>query len=122
MKVMIVQIGKDLYAISIEEVHSIESMLPLRSLPWQTVAQLGVTDVRSQVIPVYDLRVALGVEPVRVLAECQIVVVGLQGFVVDAAIDIAECSLADWQQVGSHKVWRNQAGLIAWLDVARLAL
>jgi purine-binding chemotaxis protein CheW len=85
------RVGQELFAIPIEAVHEIVRVPTITAVPDSPRSVAGVMNLRGKIIPVIDLRVRLGVEPVadgknRVL----VVEVGARklGLIVDEACDV----------------------------------
>lgn len=94
LKVVVFRVGSEEYAISIEDVVSIERMQPLTSLPKSPEYISGVINIRDVVTPVLDLRVALGQEQFTNHDLTRIILIRIGekpvGLVVDAATDVMD--------------------------------
>ncbi len=117
MKVVIYRLGQHHYATPIEKIHSIERILPIRPIPGADSYVLGVANLRGSVIAVHDLRKMLEVEERELTAESRLLISEDIGYVVDEALDIADCSQDVWEQVGERKVWQHEDQLIVWEEL-----
>ncbi|MCI0184467.1 chemotaxis protein CheW [Sulfoacidibacillus ferrooxidans] len=117
MKVVIYRLGDSQYATPVEKIQSIERMLPIRPVPGAASHILGVANLRGSVIAVSDLRTLLHIEEQELTAESRLLISEGNGYVVDEALDIADCALDAWEVVGEQRVWQREGQLIVWQDL-----
>ncbi len=117
MKVVMYRLGQNQYATSVEKVQSIERLLPIRPVPRADHSVLGVANLRGSVIAVSDLRRILGIEEEEFTSESRLLISEGNGFVIDEALDIADCPEDAWEEVGEQKVWQRDEQLIIWEDL-----
>ncbi|PWI56886.1 chemotaxis protein CheW [Sulfoacidibacillus thermotolerans] len=117
MKVVIYRVGQNQYATPVESIQSIERMLPIRPVPGAAAHVLGVANLRGSVIAVSDLRKVLNVEEQAFTPESRLLISNGNGYVVDEALDIADCADDAWEHVGEQKVWQRGDQLIVWEDL-----
>lgn len=99
-KVIVFQLNDEEYAISVQQVGSIERMQPITRVPQTEDFVKGVINLRGVVTPIIDLRTRFGLEPIDFQHETRIIIVYMKelevGLIVDAAndvIDIPESSI-----------------------------
>lgn len=122
------------YAIEILSVQEIRGMCPLTPLPNSPPKVCGVMNLRGAVVPVIDMRAALGLAPEEYNKFTVIIVLSVQGrtigFVVDSVSDVLafqETEIERAPQVGQSVdatmisgIARAQDRFIVLLDVARV--
>lgn len=93
-KVIVFKLNDEEYAISIDQVGSIEMMHPITRVPQAYDFIKGVMNLRGTVIPVIDLRKRFGIESIEPTEETRIIVFHLEnmevGLIVDVANDIVD--------------------------------
>src|SRR5690625_1981293 len=93
-KVIVFQLNNEEYAVSVEQVGSIERMLPITRVPQTADFVKGVINLRGVVIPVIDLRVRFGIEEVEHGDTTRIIIFYLDdievGLIVDVANDVVD--------------------------------
>ncbi|HEY4201648.1 MAG TPA: chemotaxis protein CheW [Devosiaceae bacterium] len=72
-------VAKELFAAPVERVQEILDMRPIARLPQAPLNLLGMIDVRGRGIPVLDLRLTLGLDPVEDTENTRIVVLTVNG-------------------------------------------
>ncbi|SFV38354.1 purine-binding chemotaxis protein CheW [Devosia crocina] len=72
-------VAEDIYAAPVSKVQEILDMRPISRLPRAPDNFLGIIDVRGQGVPVLDLRLTLGMEPLADTETTRIVVLCVQG-------------------------------------------
>lgn len=99
-KVIVFQLNKEEYAVSVKQVGSIERMQPITRVPQTADFVKGVINLRGVVTPIIDLRTRFGIEPIEVQESTRIIIVNINdmevGLIVDSAndvIDIPESSV-----------------------------
>jgi purine-binding chemotaxis protein CheW len=94
IKGVVFRIEQEEYIIPIYQVVSIERMQPCTRLPKMPRHMKGVLDLRGSVIPVVDLREALGMKDFEDNENTRIIVVNATdesiGLIVDAATDVVD--------------------------------
>src|SRR5690625_5709844 len=93
-KVIVFQLADEEYALSVDQVGSIERMLPITRVPQTADFVKGVINLRGVVIPVIDLRVRFGIEEVEHGDTTRIIIFYLDdievGLIVDVANDVVD--------------------------------
>ncbi len=120
MKIVVVQAGDGRYGIPVQQVQSIERVLPIRPVPGVAAHILGVTNLRGSVIAVQDLRRLLGEKETGVTDDSRLLVTHGSGCLVDAALDIVEVDDQAIETVGetAQRVWnRDGRELIVLTDL-----
>lgn len=91
-------IANERYGIGILDVREIIGMVPIRSMPRMPVHIKGAINLRGKVIPVIDMRLKFGIEPVEYTDRTCIIVVEISGIsgsimigiVVDKVLEVSE--------------------------------
>ncbi|WP_461179820.1 chemotaxis protein CheW [Virgibacillus ainsalahensis] len=95
-KVIVFQLADEEYAVSVQQVGSIERMQPITRVPQTPDFVIGVINLRGVVTPVIDLRIRLGMETNAYNESTRIIIVYLDdmelGLIVDAANDVIDIS------------------------------
>ena|SRR5690625_2668128 len=93
-KVIVFELNNEEYAISVEQVGSIEMMQPITRVPQTANFIKGVINLRGIVIPVIDLRTRFGIEEIEPGEQTRIIIFYLDdievGLIVDVANDIVD--------------------------------
>ncbi|GGB30464.1 chemotaxis protein CheW [Lentibacillus populi] len=99
-KVIVFQLKNEEYAVSVEQVGSIERIEPITRVPQTADFVKGVINMRGVVTPIIDLRKRFGIEEAEYSEATRIIIVYMDdievGLIVDAAndvIDIPESSI-----------------------------
>ncbi|WP_404452643.1 chemotaxis protein CheW [Virgibacillus necropolis] len=99
-KVIVFQLNDEEYAVSVQQVGSIERMQPVTRVPQTADFVKGVINLRGVVTPIIDLRIRFGIVPLDFQDSTRIIIVYMNdmevGLIVDAAndvIDIPESSI-----------------------------
>lgn len=95
-KYLTFELGREEYGIEIARVKEIIGMMPITSLPQADGYVKGVINLRDKVIPVIDLRMRFGMEPIEYADRTCIIVVEIDstsgtvmiGIVVDAVSEV----------------------------------
>lgn len=88
-KVIVFQLQDEEYALSVEQVASIERMLPITRVPQTADFVKGVINLRGVVIPVLDLRTRFNIKPSPYNESTRIIVVYFDGMEVGLIVDTA---------------------------------
>ncbi|GIP36833.1 chemotaxis protein CheW [Paenibacillus sp. J31TS4] len=92
LKVIVFALGTEEYGIQVEQVRTIERMLPMTRVPKTPAFIKGVVNLRGVVTPVIDLRSRFGLPESEYTDATRIVVVKVNdmevGFIVDSANDV----------------------------------
>ncbi len=112
MKYIVYRLNDLQYATPIEEIQSIERLLPIRPVPDSVNHELGVSDLRDAVISIQDLRIKLGLEPIPFGRETRLLVANGIGYVVDAALDVVDVEDTGWEMAAGRRVWRREDTLV----------
>lgn len=93
-KVIVFQLNNEEYAVSVEQVGSIERIQPITRVPQTADFVKGVINLRGVVIPVIDLRVRFGLEEIEHTDTTRIIIFYLDdmevGLIVDVANDVVD--------------------------------
>lgn len=93
-KVIVFQLNNEEYAVPIEQVGSIEMMLPITRVPQTADFVKGVINLRGVIIPVIDLRVRFGLKEIEHSDSTRIIIFYLDdievGLIVDVANDVVD--------------------------------
>jgi len=86
-------LGQEHYGVDILKVQEIRGWEPLREMHDVPPCIKGVLDFRGRIIPIIDLRIRFGVEPVEYLSTTVVIVLSrgdgdMMGVVVDAVSDV----------------------------------
>lgn len=104
-KYVVFRLAEEQYGIPIDQVRSIETMLPITRIPGTERYVLGVMNLRGVIIPVIDLRLRLGLPANLLTGESRIIVIVPEngsevGVVVDAAENVIDVSEEQIQPAG----------------------
>lgn len=95
-KVIAFQIADEEYALAVDQVNSIERMMPITRVPHTAEFVMGVINLRGVVLPIIDLRIRLGLEKATYDKQTRIIIVQTDemeiGLIVDAANDVISIS------------------------------
>lgn len=97
MKLVLFQVGEEMYALPIEKVRSIETVQPIRPVPLAPQHVLGVMNLRGVVVTVMDLRTMLGAPGGEITPQNRLLIVDEKAYLVDAAQDVIDCTEEDVQ-------------------------
>lgn len=90
-KYMTFQTGRECYGISIKYVNEIISMQPITALPEVDNYIKGLINLRGKIIPVIDVRIRFGMEPVEYNDRTCIIVINVKNIVIGLIVEkIAE--------------------------------
>ncbi|CAH0119831.1 MULTISPECIES: chemotaxis protein CheW [unclassified Paenibacillus] len=94
MKVIVFALGNEEYGIEVDQVRTIERMLPITRVPKTYAFVKGVINLRGVVVPIIDLRGRFGLPETEYTEHTRIVIVAVAdmevGFIVDAASDVID--------------------------------
>ncbi|MGP4059848.1 chemotaxis protein CheW [Halobacillus sp. H74] len=94
LKVIVFQIKDEEYTIPVEQVGSIERMMPITRVPGTKPFVKGVLNLRGVVTPIIDLRERFEIESTDNTEQTRIITVTIQGLnvglIVDAANDVLD--------------------------------
>ena len=81
-------LGDQSFAINVDKTREILRWPGCRAIPDAPVALIGITSVRGEVLPMVDLRIFLGIQPVTPMEQSKVIIAEFNevklGFVVDA--------------------------------------
>ena len=81
-------LGDQSFAINVDKTREILRWPGCRAIPDAPAALIGITSVRGEVLPMVDLRVFLGIQPVTAIEQSKVIIAEFNevklGFVVDA--------------------------------------
>ncbi|MFC4557138.1 chemotaxis protein CheW [Virgibacillus kekensis] len=93
-KVIVFQLNNEEYAVSIQQVGSIERYQSITRVPQTAEFVKGVINLRGIVIPVIDLRTRVGLNEIEATESTRIIIVYMEdmeiGLIVDAANDVID--------------------------------
>ncbi|MFB4167475.1 chemotaxis protein CheW [Virgibacillus sp. JSM 102003] len=93
-KVIIFQLNDEEYAVSVQQVGSIERIEPITRVPQTADFVKGVINLRGVVTPIIDLRIRFGLQETEFTESSRIIIVYLDdmevGLIVDAANDVID--------------------------------
>lgn len=93
-KVIVFQLEKEEYALSVEQVGSIERLQSITRVPQTSTFIKGIINLRGVVIPVIDLRTRFGMEEIAHTESTRIIIAHLEdievGLIVDTANDVID--------------------------------
>lgn len=94
IKVIVFKLGTEEYGIDVDQVETIERMVPITRVPKTYSFVKGVINLRGVVIPVIDLRGRFGLEEIEPTDQSRIIIVSVEdmqvGFIVDSANDVID--------------------------------
>ena len=93
-KVIVFQLNNEEYAVSVDQVGSIERIQPITRVPQTADFVKGVINSRGVVIPVIDLRIRFGLDEIEHSDSTRIIIFYLDdievGLIVDVANDVVD--------------------------------
>ncbi|WP_206207763.1 chemotaxis protein CheW [Virgibacillus profundi] len=93
-KVIVFQLKEEEYAVSVQQVGSIERIQPITRVPQTADFVKGVINLRGVVTPIIDLRVRFGLEETQFNESTRIIIIYLDemevGLIVDSANDVID--------------------------------
>jgi len=93
------KLNQEYYGIAIDNVENIEKVLPITRVPYTPSYVKGVVNLRGIIVPVIDLRIRFGLEPVTASEESRIIIVNLEdhkvGMLVDSSSEVLQISEDD---------------------------
>lgn len=94
IKVIVFQLLDEEYGIPVQQVRSIEKILPITRVPRTAPYIKGIINLRGVVTPIIDLRKRFGLEELKDTENTRIIIVSKDdmevGFIVDAANDVID--------------------------------
>jgi len=93
-KVIVFQLDEEEYAVSVQQVGSIERIQPITRVPQTEAFVKGVINLRGVITPVIDIRIRFGLEEKEYTESSRIIIVYLDdmevGLIVDSANDVID--------------------------------
>jgi purine-binding chemotaxis protein CheW len=93
-KVIVFQLEEEEYAVSVQQVGSIERIQPITRVPQTEAFVKGVINLRGVITPVIDIRIRFGLEEMEYTESSRIIIVYLDdmevGLIVDSANDVID--------------------------------
>lgn len=93
-KMIVFQLKEEEYAVSVQEIGSIERMVPITRVPQTPEHVKGVINLRGVVTPIIDLRLRFGFEAAEITDATRILIVYINdmevGLIVDSANDVMD--------------------------------
>lgn len=130
---VIFRLGSEFYGIKIDNVETIERIMPITRVPKAHTYINGVINLRGEIVPIIDLRLRLGLEKKEYDSETRIIVNKMQdmmiGYIVDSASEVKEipASLIDYTAFDNNidetfvkGVGKIQGDMIILLDVDKI--
>ncbi|ART76366.1 chemotaxis protein CheW [Sutcliffiella horikoshii] len=94
LKLIVFELQKEEYAIPVQQVRSIEKLLPITRVPNVPPHIKGVINLRGVITPIVDLRARFDIEEKRKTDASRIIITVVDehevGFIVDAANDVVD--------------------------------
>ncbi|HEX7057966.1 MAG TPA: chemotaxis protein CheW [Bacilli bacterium] len=94
LKVIVFKLGEEEYGVEVENVRTIERMMPLTRVPKTPKFVKGVINLRGVVVPVIDLRERFGLAPSEPTNNTRLIIVAVGnievGLIVDSANDVVD--------------------------------
>ncbi|WP_245804811.1 chemotaxis protein CheW [Halobacillus hunanensis] len=101
MKLIVFQIKNEEYAVPVQQVGSIERVMPITRVPKTAPFVEGVINLRGVVTPIIDLRKRFGLEGSKLDDTTRIIIVSMEGMdvglIVDGANDVLDIAEEDIQ-------------------------
>lgn len=137
-QVVTLGIGKEIFAVPVEQVREILDLGPITHLPYAPPHLLGLIDVRGQGVAVIDLRLKLGLAAAQATHHSRIVVLECRiggrdlplGLLTDRVYEVTPLDggdTLDMQEIGRawrsdyiERIGRRGADFVVVLDLARL--
>lgn len=88
-KVIVFQLQDEEYAVSVDQVGSIERLQSITRVPQTAPFVKGIINLRGVVIPVIDLRIRFGMEEIEHSESTRIIIIHLDHIEVGLIVDIA---------------------------------
>lgn len=130
---VIFRLGSEFYGIKIDNVETIERIMPITRVPKAHTYINGVINLRGEIVPIIDLRLRLGLEKKEYDSETRIIVNKMQdmmiGYIVDSASEVKEipASLIDYTAFDNNidetfvkGVGKIQGDMIILLDADKI--
>lgn len=130
---VIFKLGSEFYGIKIDNVETIERIMPITRVPKAHDYINGVINLRGEIVPIIDLRLRLGLEKKDYDSETRIIVNKMQdmmiGYIVDSASEVKEipASLIDYTAFDNNidetfvkGVGKIEGDMIILLDVDKI--
>jgi purine-binding chemotaxis protein CheW len=133
LQLVVLRLGAQHYALDITSVREVIFVPEITAIPRQPHHTLGVLNLRGRVLPVVDLRRALGLPPVAPSPSSRVVVAQdgrLVGLLADevsqvatvagAAVEPLDPTVVDQGEDCARGIVRIEGQIVVWLDLARL--
>jgi purine-binding chemotaxis protein CheW len=133
LQLVVLRLGAQHYALDITSVREVIFVPEITAIPRQPHHTLGVLNLRGRVLPVVDLRRALGLPPVAPSPSSRVVVAQdgrLVGLLADevsqvatvgrAAVEPVDPTVVDQNEECARGIVRIEGQIVVWLDLSRL--
>jgi purine-binding chemotaxis protein CheW len=133
IQLVVLRLGAQHYALDITDVREVIFVPEITAIPRQPHHTLGVLNLRGRVVPVVDLRRALGLAPIERTSTSRVVVAQegrLVGLLADevsqvatvgrAAVETLDPTVVDQADEYARGIVRVEGQIVVWLDLARL--
>ncbi len=133
LQLVVLRLGAQHYALDINDVREVIAVPEITAIPRQPHHTLGVLNLRGRVLPVVDLRRALGLTPAAPTSSSRVVVAQdgrLVGLLADevsqvatvgrAAVEPLDPTVVDQTDEYARGILRVDGQIVVWLDLARL--
>lgn len=101
LKVIVFKLGTEQYGVEVEQVKTIERMIPMTRVPKTPPFVKGVINLRGIVVPVIDLRGRFNLEESKYVEDTRIIIINIKdlevGLIVDSASDVVDIDKKDIQ-------------------------
>jgi purine-binding chemotaxis protein CheW len=112
---VICSVGGTDYALPANDVYQMESFTGATPVPGAPSYVIGLVQIRQQIIPVIDVRVRFGIEPIALTLESRVIVVKLKdrlvGILVDSAREVQNIAPEQFQ-VPPEIVAKQSSGFV----------
>ena len=134
LQLVVLRLGVQSYALAIADVREVIMVPEITAIPRQPRHVLGVLNLRGRVVPVVDLRLALGLPSVAAASSSRVVVAAPEGRLVGlladevsqvatvgrAALEPLDPTVVDQSDEYARGIVRIDGEIVVWLDLAHL--
>lgn len=117
MKVVVFRLGSMHFATPVEQIESIERLLPIRAVPQAAEHIVGLANLRGVVIAVIDLRKLTHAACAQPTMDSRLLVHERVGCLVDEVIDVANVEEEELDQLDDKRVWKREGDLAVVFDL-----
>jgi purine-binding chemotaxis protein CheW len=134
LQLVVLRLGEQSYALDIADVREVIFVPVITAIPRQPRHVLGVLNLRGRVVPVVDLRLALGLEPIDTTGASRVLVAAQEGRLIGlladevsqvatvgrTAIEPVDPTVVDQTDKYARGIVRVDGEIVVWLELARL--